>query len=171
MKWFWYFFLYSLCGFILEVLFARATHAAKQDRKCFLLLPLCPVYGLGALGILAAASLLHRDPLLMALAGGGVATAAEYLMGLFYERVLGVAFWDYSHLPMNVGGEGMSSVYADLVCVGVGSSLCRSSVDKRPDGPNSGGSDPGSPYFYPYGWVDQPVSVKDHRTHRQPEMV
>ena len=94
-----------MCGFILEVLFARATHAAKQDRKCFLLLPLCPVYGLGALGILAAASLLHRDPLLMALAGGGVATAAEYLMGLFYERVLGVAFWDYSHLPMNVGGK------------------------------------------------------------------
>lgn len=105
MTWFWYFFVYSFFGFVLEVLFARITHSAKRDRKCFLLLPLCPVYGLGALGILLAAELFGDHPLLMALVGSGAATAAEYLMGLFYEKVLGVAFWDYSHLPVNVGGK------------------------------------------------------------------
>lgn len=102
---FWYFVIYSFLGFLLEVAFARATHAAKQDRKCFLLLPLCPVYGLGALGILAAGSVFGGRPLLLALTGGGVATAAELLMGLFYRRVLGVEFWDYAGLPLNVGGQ------------------------------------------------------------------
>lgn len=105
MHWFWYFLIYSFFGFVLEVLFARAIHSEKPDRKCFLLLPLCPVYGLGALGILAASAPLVRWPLLVALAGGAVATAAEYFMGVFYERALGVAFWDYSDLPLNVDGK------------------------------------------------------------------
>lgn len=105
MAWFWYFLLYSFLGFCLEVAFARATRAEKLDRKCFLLLPLCPVYGLGALGILASAQVVGRWPLLVAAAGGAAATAAEYAMGLFYERALGVSFWDYSALPWNVGGK------------------------------------------------------------------
>jgi len=105
MIWFWYFFLYSFLGFLLEVVYARLTHSPKPDRKCFLFLPLCPVYGLGALGILGAASFLYDRPVLMALGGGLAATAAEYLMGIFYERVLEVSFWDYSALPGNIGGK------------------------------------------------------------------
>ena len=105
MRWFWYFLIYSFFGFLLEVLFARAIRSDKPDRKCFLLLPLCPVYGLGALGILAAAALLGRHVLPVALAGAAVATGVEYLMGVFYERGLGVAFWDYSDLPLNLGGK------------------------------------------------------------------
>lgn len=102
---FWYFLIYSFLGFLLEVAFARATRSSKRDRKCFLLLPLCPVYGLGALGVLAAGETLGRWPLLLALVGGGAATAAEYLVGLFYQKTLGVEFWDYSGLPLNVGGK------------------------------------------------------------------
>ncbi len=105
MDWFWYFFIYSFFGFVLEVLFANATRSGKRDRKCFLLLPLCPVYGLGAVGILVAARLLGGNPLLLAIVGGGVATGAEYLMGVFYEKALGVSFWDYSNLPVNIGGK------------------------------------------------------------------
>ena len=56
-RWFWYFVLYSFFGFLLEVAFARATHNPKRDRKCFYFLPLCPVYGFGALLILGAAEL------------------------------------------------------------------------------------------------------------------
>ena len=85
---FWYFLMYSFLGFWLEVAFARATRSPKRDRKCFLLLPMCPVYGLGALGVLAAGQVLGRWPLLLALVGGGVATAAEYLVGLFYQKAL-----------------------------------------------------------------------------------
>ena len=29
----------------------------------------------------------------------------EYVTGLFYEKVFRVSFWDYSHLPLNLGGR------------------------------------------------------------------
>ena len=32
-------------------------------------------------------------------------TGVEYFTGLFYEKVFRVSFWDYSHLPLNLGGR------------------------------------------------------------------
>ena len=49
----WYFWIYSFFGFLLEKAFAAATHSPHRVRRCFLLLPLCPVYGLGMLAVLA----------------------------------------------------------------------------------------------------------------------
>ena len=40
-KWFVYFILYSFLGYLLEKIYALATHSNRQVRKCFLLLPLC----------------------------------------------------------------------------------------------------------------------------------
>ena len=54
----WYFWIYSFLGYLLERAFAAVTHAEHQGRRCFLLLPLCPVYGLGMLAVLAL-SLIH----------------------------------------------------------------------------------------------------------------
>ena len=103
MHWLWYFIIYSFCGFLLEVAFARLTGDPKQDRKCLLLLPLCPVYGLGACLILLVAP--PASGFLWALAAGGLAaTAAELAMGLFYRYCLGVEFWDYAGMRGSVGG-------------------------------------------------------------------
>lgn len=105
MKVFWYFVIYSFIGFLLEVAFARLVRAEKQDRKCFWLLPLCPVYGLGALAILALPRWTSLSGLWLAAAGGLAATGVEYLMSVFYERWLKVSFWDYSHFKGNVHGR------------------------------------------------------------------
>lgn len=102
MRWLWYFILYSFGGFVLEVLFARVTGQAKKDRKCLLLLPLCPVYGVGALLILQLAPL--GGPLWVLVSGAAAATAAEFLMGAVYRFVLRVEFWDYSAMPGNLAG-------------------------------------------------------------------
>ena len=103
MRWLWYFIIYSFLGFLLEVAFARAVGHPKKDRKCFLLLPLCPVYGLGAC-LVVGLSGLSQDPLWIALAGGLTATGAELLMGAFYHFALGVRFWDYSGIRGSLGG-------------------------------------------------------------------
>ncbi len=103
LRWLWYFILYSALGFLLEITFARLIGHPKRDRKCFLLLPLCPVYGLGALLILRAARP-EGGPLWVFFAGGLAATAAEFLMGLFYRYAVGVEFWDYSDFPGNLAG-------------------------------------------------------------------
>ena len=103
MRWLWYFIIYSFFGFLLEVAFARAVNDPKRDRKCFVFLPLCPVYGLGACLILLTAPP-ARGPLWVMAAGGLAATAAELAMGLFYRLVLGVQFWDYAGMRGSIGG-------------------------------------------------------------------
>ena len=105
MKWIWCFYLYSVLGFLLELVYARATGARKRDRKCHFFLPVCPVYGLGATAIaLLPAAIAHR-PLLLFPAAAVLATGAEYAAALFYEKVWHVSFWDYHTLPGNVQGR------------------------------------------------------------------
>ena len=87
MEWIWYFIWYSFLGFLLEVGYARWT-GGRRDRKCLLLLPLCPVYGLGACAVLLLPPWVLERPLLLVVAGGAAATGVEYGMALFYERVL-----------------------------------------------------------------------------------
>lgn len=102
--WFWYFLLYSFFGYCLEKLFARAIHSPHQVRKCFLLLPLCPVYGL-AMTALVALTPGGMSFLPLTALGGLVCTGTEYLVHLFYDKALNVWFWDYRDLPGNIHGQ------------------------------------------------------------------
>ena len=54
-QWLVWFFFYSFLGYGLEKLHARLFRSPRQVRKCFLLLPLCPVYGLAMTALLALA--------------------------------------------------------------------------------------------------------------------
>jgi uncharacterized membrane protein len=104
MVWFWCFLVYSFVGFLLEVAFARAT-GGWADRKCLLVLPLCPVYGLGACAILLLPGWIAHRPVLLFFCAALIATAVEYGMAVFYEELLGVSFWDYLGLPGNLQGR------------------------------------------------------------------
>ena len=100
----WVFLTYSFLGFLLELIYARLTKSNKPDRKCLLVLPLCPVYGLAALGILALPPFVAENPLLLFVCGGAVAVGTEYAVGFFTRYALGVDFWDYSGYRGNVHG-------------------------------------------------------------------
>ena len=102
--WFWTFLTYSLTGFLMEVAFAAAVEGTA-GRKGLLVLPLCPVYGLGACLILLLPRWVQVRPLALFLLGGLTATAVEYADALYHEKVLGVAFWDYRDLPGNLQGR------------------------------------------------------------------
>lgn len=102
---FLYFIIYSFLGFLLEVVFARVTRSRKQDRKCMVLLPLCPVYGIGALLIVHLPGIVRNNPILLFFCGALAATAAEYGMDWFYETAWKVRFWDYSSMPWNLNGR------------------------------------------------------------------
>lgn len=103
-RWFLYFLIYSFFGYCLEKIFARAVHSQRQVRKCFLLLPLCPVYGLAMTAVLALAPTV-RSFFSLAVAGGLVSTLIEYLVHWFYDRIFGVSFWDYSALRGNLNAR------------------------------------------------------------------
>lgn len=99
----WHFWIYSFLGFLLERAFAAATRAERRERRCLALLPLCPVYGLGMLAVLALPRSLPFWAL--ALLGGAAATAVEYAVHWANETFLGVRFWDYSRVPGNLRGR------------------------------------------------------------------
>lgn len=102
MQLFWYFWIYSFLGWGLERAFAFAVHAERQARRCFLLLPLCPVYGLGMLAVLALPPMNWPG---LVFFGGLTATAVEYAVHWASETFLGVRFWDYSGVVGNLGGR------------------------------------------------------------------
>lgn len=104
MVWFWSFVSYSFLGFLLEVAFA-AVSGGRSNRKGLLVLPLCPIYGLGACLILALPPWADARPWALFFLGGLTATAAEYCDALYHQKVLGVAFWDYAGLPGNLQGR------------------------------------------------------------------
>ncbi len=115
---FWYFWCYSFCGFLLEKSFARLTRHPKQDRKCLLVLPLCPVYGLGALAVLALAG--DGGPLRVMAAGVLGGTGTELAAGAFCRYVLGVEFWSYRGVRGNLAGlicPQFSAAWAGLALV------------------------------------------------------
>ncbi len=105
MEWFWLFLFYSFLGYLLERMFAKVTRSPRQVRKCFLILPLCPVYGLAMTAFLALTDLAAIGPWELIFRGGLICTLVEYLVHAIYEGVFGVTFWDYSGVPGNVWGR------------------------------------------------------------------
>lgn len=101
----WQFWIYSFLGYLLERGYAAATHAPNQVRKCFLLLPLCPVYGLGVLAVLALPVECKDGFFALAWWGGLAATAVEYGVHAAYEYWFHVHFWDYKDVWGNLKGR------------------------------------------------------------------
>ena len=100
--WLWYFWIYSFLGWLVELAFAALSRSEEKRRRCLLLLPLCPVYGLG---MLAALALPPMGWLGVTVLGGLAATAVEYACHWAGERFLGVRFWDYAQVPGNLRGR------------------------------------------------------------------
>jgi uncharacterized membrane protein len=102
--WFLYFLIYSALGCGLERAYARFKRSPRQVRRCFLLLPLCPVYGLAMTALLSLAGEKGSFWTLIPL-GAAVCTGVEYVVHLLYDKLLGVWFWDYRGLKGNVRGR------------------------------------------------------------------
>ena len=105
MVYLWYGIFYSFLGWGLEKAFAAATRSKHRLRRCFVFLPLCPVYGLGMLAVLALGT--EHVPSLWArvLLGAFAATVVEYAVHAAYEKLFAVRFWDYSATKCDVNGR------------------------------------------------------------------
>lgn len=102
--WFWIVWLFSFGGWVLERAFAALTRSPRQRRRCLWVEPLCPVYGLGMVAVLALPTRWLAGWRLV-FWGGLTATAVEYLCHWWGETFLGVRFWDYTGLPGQLRGR------------------------------------------------------------------
>ena len=100
------FFLGAFLGDIIETIFCRLTAGVWMSRSSLVWGPFSIVWGLGA--VLLTALLYkyrHKSDGYIFLVGTVAGGAYEYFCSVFTELVFGTVFWDYSHIPFNLGGR------------------------------------------------------------------
>ena len=103
-QWALVFFLYSFVGWCWEV----ALYLVRDRRlvnRGFLSGPFLPVYGFGALGMLAVCLPVKESVGKVMIVGMLAASALEYAAGALVLRVLHVRCWDYTGQRMSLGGH------------------------------------------------------------------
>lgn len=97
------FFLYSFFGWVMECVVIRREKGYWENRG-FVHLPLCIIYGFGAMLGYALLRPVSHNYLLLYIVGATVATIFEYLTGRLMLRLFGQLWWDYSNKPHNYQG-------------------------------------------------------------------
>lgn len=98
------FLVYSSLGWVLEGC-VRCLFERRLVNPGFLTGPYVPIYGVGALGILALTQGARSDPVLVFAVGILVASAVEFFGHLLLQRALGLVLWDYSNRFGNIQGR------------------------------------------------------------------
>ncbi|MGN0974941.1 MAG: putative ABC transporter permease [Gemmiger sp.] len=98
-----FFFLYSMLGWISEVIFA-ALDTGKLVNRGFLNGPLCPIYGSGMVAILFLIGRWADNVLVVFFGGMLITTLVELIGGIILYRAFHTRWWDYSDQPFNLGG-------------------------------------------------------------------
>lgn len=100
----WFFIIYSLIGWIIEVIFHAVVKGQIVNRG-FLNGPVCPVYGFGMLGVLIIYNAVGSDNTFVIFVEGLVfTTLIELLAGIILNRFFHARWWDYSSMPLNFNG-------------------------------------------------------------------
>ena len=97
------FFIYAFLGWCLEVAY-HALVTGQFINRGFLNGPWCPVYGFGALAVLACLLPLRENQFLLFLGSVAVTSAIEWLTGFALEKLFHQHWWDYSDQPFNLNG-------------------------------------------------------------------
>ena len=102
----WVFLVSALIGDLIEMCYCRLTGGVWMSRSSVLYGPFSVVWGLGAVVLTVTLQRLagkaDRHVFLGGFVIGGV---YEYMCSLFTEIVFGTVFWDYSYMPLNIGGR------------------------------------------------------------------
>ena len=70
-----------------------------------LYIPFCAIYGLGAVIMIIFLHKYQKKYNALFIGGFIVGSITEYLVSLFGEMILGVKWWDYSGMPLNLNGR------------------------------------------------------------------
>ena len=100
-----YFIIYSVLGYIIETVFGIVTKGVWESRQSFLYGPFCAIYGLGACIMIIFLHKYGKKYNALFIGGFIVGSIVEYLVSLIGELILGVKWWDYSDMPLNIGGR------------------------------------------------------------------
>ncbi len=102
----WVFIISCLLGDWIETVYVWATSGVLMSRSSLLYGTFSVVWGLGAVLLTALLSPLSGKPDRYIFLGGALLGGFyEYMCSVFTELVFGTVFWDYSNMPLNIGGR------------------------------------------------------------------
>ena len=102
----WVFLISSFLGALIEMVYCRALGDPWMNRSSVLYGAFSFVWGFGAVVLTVVLQrLVGKEDWKVFLAGFFVGGVYEYLCSVFTELVFGTVFWDYSEMPLNIGGR------------------------------------------------------------------
>ena len=96
--------IYSFGGWVLETTY-KSILQKQFVNSGFLVGPICPIYGLGALIMIICLGWLKGKPLLLFLVAFVILSIWEYIVGFLLEKIFKTKYWDYSNLKFNIHGR------------------------------------------------------------------
>ena len=99
------FIMFSVIGWVSEVIYVGLTSAHKFVNRGFLHGPLCPIYGVGGVVILMLPEFLYNTWIPLFLASMMLCTIVEYITSYIMEKMFHARWWDYSKHKFNIHGR------------------------------------------------------------------
>ncbi len=103
-KYFLLFLLYSLSGWLFEVIAVFVTKR-KFSNRGFLIGPLCPIYGVASLIMVFLLDKYKSDYLILFCMSIVICTIVEYVTSFIMEKLFKTRWWDYSDKKFNINGR------------------------------------------------------------------
>lgn len=115
--WFLVFMFYSFAGWLMEVIISF-LQKRKIINRGFLVGPICPIYGTGALLLSFIVSSVETPLVIFCVAVVGSAIL-EYVVSYLMEKIFRVRWWDYTDQPFNLNGRICISAALSFGVIGV----------------------------------------------------
>lgn len=115
--WFLVFMFYSFAGWLMEVIISF-FQKRKIINRGFLVGPICPIYGTGALLLSFIVSSVETPLVIFCVAVVGSAIL-EYVVSYLMEKIFRVRWWDYTDQPFNLNGRICISAALSFGVIGV----------------------------------------------------
>lgn len=103
---FWVFFVASIAGLGVEIVYRLMTVGTYQDRAGLLWGPFSPIYGFGALLMTIALNRWWKSHFsVIFIVAGTIGAAFEYFVSWYMEVVFGITAWDYTGTFLSINGR------------------------------------------------------------------
>lgn len=104
-SWCLLFLLYSIIGYIVEVIFVSIKSRKIVLNRGFLIGPYLPIYGFGSLIMVLFLERYENDLFALFIMGAFLCTTLEYFTSLVMEKIFKLRWWDYSDKKFHINGR------------------------------------------------------------------
>lgn len=111
------FILFSVIGWICEVIYVGLFFEHKFVNRGFLHGPLCPIYGVGGILILMLPERLQNPIWVLFISGTIFCSAVEYVGSWALEKMFHTKWWDYSNHKITIKGKTIPLNINGRVCL------------------------------------------------------